>query len=50
MENIKKELEKLENKLINLKKQDYWDSQDYRLSMELSKKINLLIWTLKRRK
>lgn len=50
MENIKKELEKLENKLINLQKQDHWDSQDYRLSMELSKKINLLIWTLKRRK
>lgn len=50
MENIKKELEKLENKLINLKMQDHWDSQDYRLSMELSKKINLLNWTLKRRK
>lgn len=50
MENIKKELEKLENKLIDLKKQDHWDSQDYRLSMELSKKINLLNWTLKRRK
>lgn len=50
MENIKKELEKLENKLHILKMQDHWDSQDYRLSMELSKKINLLNWTLKRRK
>lgn len=47
---MKEKIKELENKLINLQKQDHWDSQDYRLSMELSKKINLLIWTLKRRK
>lgn len=47
---MKEKIKELENKLYVLKMQDHWDSQDYRLSMELSKKINLLNWILKRRK
>lgn len=47
---MKEKIKELENKLHVLKMQDHWDSQDYRLSMELSKKINLLNWILKRRK